>query len=93
MMIKYTPGQWKFVCWPIPLGENCSDWYLVGSAERAVGFIRHKSDARLITAAPEMYELLKSVTEYQTDRVWDVQYYARQLLARIDGGANEQHSR
>ncbi len=42
------------------------------------------STARLIAAAPEMYELLKSVANYKPDFIWDVVFRAKELLARID---------
>ena len=83
-MSKFTSGQWE--AHPNRIIANGHVVAIVNGGNAA--------NERLIAAAPEMYELLKSVTEYQTDRVWDVQYYARQLLARIDGEAtNEQHSR
>ena len=60
-MSEFTKGEWNFTETPVSLGkgEERSYWYLVGSPERAVGFIRHKEDARLIALAPEMYEVLK----------------------------------
>ena len=47
------------------------------------------ANARLIAAAPEMYELLKVVANYKPNFVWDVVFHAQELLARIDGEESE----
>lgn len=72
-------------------GENRSEWFIVGSQEGAIGFIRHKDDARLIAAAPEMHELLYEVMQelkgYETKVSYKKTYYEliQELLDRIDG--------
>ena len=87
----FAKGQWDFVDAPISLGngEDYSGWYIVGSPERAIGLIRHKEDARLIAAAPAMYELLKVWVNVQAQpTLREAQARARQLLSRIDGDAD-----
>ena len=89
-MTAFTKGQWNFTETPVSLGkgEERSYWYLVGSPERAVGFIRHKEDARLIAAAPDMYGLLKAVGFGSCDDCMPMMDAARKLIARIDEGTD-----
>ena len=55
--------KWSYVEHPlISLGDN-EQWYLVGSPERAVGYVRDEEDARLIAAAPVMYDILLKIAE------------------------------
>lgn len=84
-MSKFTKGKWAFSPEPVSLGTPKEDWYVVGSSERGIGFVRHKADARLIAAAPEMYELLSTLFKKESFEQM-VQIYGRalELLARID---------
>ena len=94
-MSKFTSGEWKFLEWPMTFADSTEQWYLVGSPERAVGFIRHEEDAKLIAAAPEMYELLKVWTQVGAEpMLMNARDTARKLLARIDGeeAEHEQHN-
>ena len=50
--------KWSYVEHPlISLGDN-EQWYLVGSPERAVGYVRNEEDAKLIANAPVMLDYL-----------------------------------
>lgn len=91
-MTEFTKGKWDFCETPIHLGKGKfrSVFFLVGSHERAIGFIRHKDDARLIAAASEMYELLKVWVNVQAQpTLREAQKMAQELLARIDGEVTE----
>ena len=89
----FAKGQWDFVDAPISLGngEDYSGWYIVGSPERAIGLIRHKEDARLIAAAPEMYKALERSLRMLNcyDPNNSVVEVIKELLARIDGEETE----
>ena len=85
MMSKFTPGRW-WIAPPIFDGDvifapptvkgRCND--VVATC------ILNKADARLIAAAPEMYELL---VDYHVDPAEQIAWLIRRhhLLARIDG--------
>lgn len=85
---------WSYMEHPlISLGDN-EQWYLVGSPERAVGYVRNEEDAKLIAHAPEMYELLKSEFSHRAFFTTSHEHLAvteehmtnvKMLLARIDG--------
>ena len=83
-MSKFTSGKWDYL--QSGLGDD-EQWYLVGSPERAVGFIRHEEDAKLIAAAPEMYRLLESIVSLLSVHSYSQGEAVKihQLLARIDG--------
>lgn len=91
-MSKFTGGEWKYLQWPfIGLGGD-EQWCLIGSPERAIGFIRHEEDAKLITAAPKMYELLIFAMASLRDGDIPAQRVAdriEELLARIDNEEDE----
>ena len=91
-MSKFTSGEWKFLEWPMTFADSTEQWYLVGSPERAVGFIRHEEDAKLIVAASEMYDelyevlqLLQGKSSYDGDEYSQHAEDIRELLACIDG--------
>ena len=93
-MSEFTKGDWNFIVTPVSLGEGeeRSDWFLVGSHEGAVGFIRHKEDARLIAAAPDMYDelyevlqLLEDKSSYEGDEFSRQADSIKELMLRIDG--------
>ena len=90
----FTGGEWKYLeCPLIGLCDGDKEqWYLVGSPERAVGFIRHERDVLLIAAAPEMYdELYDALQLLKGKSSWDGDEFSKQaksiqdLLERIDG--------
>ena len=82
--------KWSYIEHPlISLGDN-EQWYLVGSPERAIGYVRNEEDAKLIAAAPEMYEVIKVLLEEPPligpdYALMDATYKAQKLVARIDG--------
>ena len=90
-MSKFTAGKWTY---DTPSGCVHCEGKLIADVAGAGGTnYRHakgEANARLITAAPEMYRLLKSVANYKPDFVWDVVFHAQELLARIDGEEAEE---
>lgn len=94
-MSKFTAGKWNYINWTMGVtsstGAREEKWYLVGSSDNAVGLIRHEGDARLIVAAPEMYELVQYLccfsecTSCTCENRTDLIKEAKELLARIDG--------
>ena len=91
-MNKFTGGGWKYLEWPMSFSDKTEQWYLVGSPEHAIGFIRQEEDAKLIAAAPEMYDelyevlqLMKGKSSYDEDEFGVEARYIEELLARIDG--------
>ena len=55
--------KWSYVEHPlISLGDN-EQWYLIGSPERPVGYVRNAEDAKLIVKAPVMYDFLLKIEE------------------------------
>ena len=86
-MSKFTQGEWKYLEWPMSFSDKTEQWYLVGSAEHAIGFIRQEEDAKLIAAAPEMYRLIVDALEMCKGREVYASLYTRavKLIARIDG--------
>lgn len=85
-MNKHTPGPWK-VC-PVFADLNIgivagSDQWLLNVTGKDI--VIAEANARLIAAAPEMYELLVEVKETTTDRYrYDK---IRDLLTRIENPA------
>ena len=84
-MSDITPGKW----WVAPFDVIGDAIYAPVQTENrrneVVAFgITNKSDARLIAAAPEMYELLK---DYHADPAEQIAWLISRhnLLARIDG--------
>ena len=85
-MPEFTPGEWEIQEYvPEGITLNGKEYAIYSTQEEApLALVVSEADARLIAAAPEMYALLKLVKDYKTDTIWDVQYRARQILARID---------
>ena len=84
-MPNFTNGEWDFI--EYPMNNNKEKWYLVGSTEKAIGFIRHKADARLIAAAPELYELVMDELRGEAGGIlsFDRKAKIKAVLNRIDG--------
>lgn len=103
-MSKHTPGPWKacdnngYSIWRIT-----SHQYRAESASRTVAEVvgdsaETEANARLIAAAPEMYELIQQVADLQNPRFDDAAYnelvtemdrlaeLAQELLAKNEGG-------
>ena len=101
-MSEFTKGKWNFLEWPVSPDKEEKQKYLIGSPERAVGFIFHKANARLIANAPEMYKLMKSVVDFdygafkfdtEGNLVFTREKYDefRDLLTRIDGKESDKN--
>ena len=81
-MNMFTSGKWivkeLFTTWGV---------FAVNEGERKpVADCLEETDARLIAAAPEMYELLKVWTQIRAEpTLKEARDTARKLLARIDG--------
>ena len=106
-MSGHTPGPWEPPSGPYVIpstgeGPNFSggDWEIVPPMGESgpVAITRSAEDARLIAAAPEMYELLRQIVDSVRDAgpfpdstkpsMWTDRNQieaARALLARIDG--------
>jgi hypothetical protein len=87
-MSKFSPGPWRYT-------EDGGQGYVRDATDETVftcddlgAYARRKSDARLIAAAPEMYELLASLARTTLNPDTWVER-VRTLLARIDGDSNE----
>lgn len=81
-MPDFTKGNWVF--WK---NKKYPYWY-VGKegSERYIATVDKEANARLIAAAPEMYELLKVWVQIQAQpTLRNAQDKAQELLARIDG--------
>ena len=81
-MPNFTNGEWDFI--EYPMNNNKEKWYLVGSTEKAIGFIRHKADARLIAAAPELYDIVHTLAECQPHQFSSLKLRANQLINSLE---------
>lgn len=92
-MSKFTPGKWIYY----PPSENnvregvteCDIFAVQGNIGHFIGTINSEEDARLIAAAPELYQLLMKIwVQVQAQpTLRNAQDKARELLARIDGNS------
>ena len=80
-MPDFTEGEWEY--WK---HEKFPYWY-VGrkGSERFIATVDKEANARLIAAAPEMYELLMQFAFDSCDDCMRVLDESRKLLDRIDG--------
>ena len=95
---QFPKGEWDVVSKPVYLGEGRSEWYLVHTPERAVGLVKHKSDARLIATAPIMYNLLDKLVHTKADntfrflkRISEVVLNAKHLLKMLEQREEASH--
>ena len=109
-MSKFTQGEWRYVenNTVVVGGEQSKTIaYLISdikfSEDGCIEFPKdeYKANGRLITAAPEMYELLKALAfyieaitklqkEYVANEFCDYAERIHELLARLDGEDSEQ---
>lgn len=100
-MSKHTPGPWKYLGRITTCDNGTMEWPTVECAFRRYIKPEGRTDdeceanARLIAAAPEMYEALQMFLAYHdqggplhfdTDAMWAK---ARNVIAKIEGGNNE----
>ena len=84
-MSKFTQGKWEYVMRSIR-AITPKETIGVAFIYCSNGQEEAEANARLIAAAPEMYELLKALWESSNDaEVGGVKLGAKKLLARIDG--------
>ena len=99
-MSKFTPGKWIYY----PPSENdvregltdCNIFSVQGRIGHFIGTISTEEYARLVAAAPEMYEALETLLDElpiiagdsRHDALALAIYEAQKLLARIDGDSN-----
>ena len=86
-MPNFTNGEWDFI--EYPMNNNKEKWCLVGSTEKAIGFIRHKADARLIAAAPELYDIVHTLAECQPHQFSALKMRAGELLNNLQEDTHE----
>ena len=94
-MSKFTRGTWHYFS---PNGCIHCDGKLIAEVAGAGGpnyrHARGEANARLIAAAPEMYELLKEelipTSDYGGTLSFSREAKLRELFARIDGKENEE---
>ena len=89
-MSKYTPGPWGIAP---PLFNGDTIFAPARAEVVAVGVLNH-ADARLIAAAPEMYEAIKGLIGEDSridtaEALLDAFLELKILIARIDGGSDE----
>jgi len=85
----FTPGPWvvKYDKKGLPfIGVASDPWVYPGT----VATVEQEKDARLIAAAPEMYEMLKELeggllarARYKGSKTIDI---IREVLAKVEGG-------
>ena len=90
-MKKFTEGKWE-----IADRVSTEIYSINGGRRKGIALIPYhnsedKANARLIAAAPEMYDFIKAIlvgfeTEVEYHQMFDV---AKQLLDRIDGTEEE----
>ena len=85
-MSEFTKGKWEI--------EGTVPFGIKSEASLRIAIVLKLSDARLIAAAPEMYELLKEelipISDYGGIVSLSREDKIRKLLARIDGDSDAQ---
>jgi len=87
----FTPGPWVIEdCTP---GESTGLRFEVGTKDSVIarttdGWEEARANARLISAAPEMYEALKNLVADWERCIGAIphDHEAREVLAKVDGG-------
>lgn len=79
-MSNFTKGEWKY-----EKGDG-NYWTIQSVQAEQIGDCINEANARLIAAAPEMYEILKRIDTAQDNyEVAAAESEISALLARIDG--------
>ena len=87
-MSEFTKGKWEVQDWTEKLdGEFLPEYAVCVGDEWIADCADNEANARLIAAAPEMYELLKVLVQREYDNTVTaiLALEAEKLLARIDG--------
>ncbi len=93
-MLDFTKGIWRYADVSTPYEQN----FIIGTLDPngvfyALGSARNETNARLITAAPDMYNFIRTLYELLTNPEDDeeglslgfIPEAAKQILDRIDG--------
>jgi hypothetical protein len=86
-MSKHTPGPWKWQTYGELLGKDASRVLYACHSDldgSSVEF-ENNSDASLIAAAPELYEIAKRTAAHFEDTDAPLGIAARAALAKVDG--------
>ena len=98
-MTDFTKGKWNYIEWPLSLDKKDKDWYLVGSTDKAIGFIKNEADAKLLVNAPEMYNWIIDMLEYlacfsfEEEELKNLQTEGRKFYERLEGKGTEYEPR
>ena len=90
VMGKHTPGPWEVTKCPCGKDAICNVWQIanVGNFYQGCGF--NWDDARLIAAAPDMYEALKEICNNCHDRPELCgECGIKTVLAKAEGRSND----
>ncbi len=87
---KFTPGPWRLHVLAAKRGCDGTSAIYAGEQEICHGRFMADPDARLIAAAPEMYELLETIESHYHDAPgpydWEaIVNVSRRIKAAIDG--------
>lgn len=92
-MSAHTPGPWRFdieekgASWPGRYRLDCDVLGYGMDGEEGI-YLDNPADARLLAAAPEMYEFVRAIRDHDASHL--IERYdelARAILAKIDGAA------
>lgn len=98
-MTDFTKGKWNYVEWPSAPDKKAQNWYLVGSTDKAIGFIKNEADAKLLVNAPEMYNWIIDMLEYlacfsfEEEELTKLQTEGWKFYERLEGKDNEHEPR
>lgn len=101
-MSKRTPSPWRYLG-RVTTGHDTVEWPTVEVAPKRYikpegrSFEEAEANARLIAAAPEMYDLISDLSQAYDDnqsshelasRLYDLRCVALRLLDKIEGGGD-----
>ena len=82
-MSKFTGGKWEHTEY-VPEGITLNGReYVISSMDEEIALVRTEADARLIAAAPDMYELVKEMARPIGKNCYLLEQQAKKLLVRI----------
>ncbi len=89
-MSKHTPGPWDYDRDDLGIWINSSSYPQPLAKMGTAMLIPHEANARLIAAAPELYEALRAIVDQERQpqdaetRMHDMADLARAALAKVD---------